>query len=122
MKIRIKGNSVRYRLTKSEVEKFAQSGYLEERTSFPSGVFTYALAAKIGLETLESDFSAHKLTLFFPDSERENWFQSNRVGYEHLQQLPNGEQLFILLEKDFVCIDRPDEDQSDQYPNPNLNC
>lgn len=28
----------------------------------------------------------------------------------------------LLIEKDFVCIDNTTEDQSDNYPNPSLNC
>lgn len=34
MKIRIKGNSLRYRLTRSEVAKFWENGILEEHTQF----------------------------------------------------------------------------------------
>jgi len=30
--------------------------------------------------------------------------------------------LKLLLEKDFVCLDDTDEDQSDQYDNPNAKC
>jgi hypothetical protein len=36
--------------------------------------------------------------------------------------LGNGQSLKLLLEKDFVCLDHTDEDQSDNYPNPNKTC
>ena len=42
MKIRIKGNSLRYRLTKTDVENFDRDGYLEESTNFGSQLFKYA--------------------------------------------------------------------------------
>jgi hypothetical protein len=32
--------------------------------------------------------------------------------------MENGKELFLLLEKDFVCLDETIEDQSDNYPNP----
>ena len=39
MKLRIKGNSLRLRLSKTEVEKLAVAKYLEERTLFGSKYF-----------------------------------------------------------------------------------
>ena len=33
-----------------------------------------------------------------------------------------GKDLFLLIEKDFVCLDHTFEDQSDNYPNPNKLC
>lgn len=122
MKIRIKGNTVRYRLTKSEVEIFSKKGYLEESTCFPSGAFTYAMEAKSGIDNLTADFFENKLTIYFPESEKENWYSSNRIGFEHQFPISKNQQLHLLIEKDFVCIDRPDEDQSDNYPNPSLSC
>jgi hypothetical protein len=32
------------------------------------------------------------------------------------------QELFLLIEKDFVCLDNTFEDQSDNYPNPNAVC
>lgn len=46
MKIRIKGNSIRYRLTKTEVETFCKTGSYKETTNFGNSVFTYQLKAK----------------------------------------------------------------------------
>ncbi|MES2589137.1 MAG: hypothetical protein V4622_09160 [Bacteroidota bacterium] len=122
MKIRIKGNSLRYRLTKSEVELFSKEGYLEEKTHFPSHVFTYALEAKKDISELQASYSNDKISLFFPDSEKEKWFQSDQIGYESSMNLENEMTLKILVEKDFVCLDHIDEDQSDNFPNPNLTC
>lgn len=119
MKIRIKGNYVRYRLTRSEVEEFSKEGYLEEETEFLSGKLVYALQARKGLKDLDIDMTGNRITLFFPDSEKESWYNSERVGYERLLTLPNGNKAGILLEKDFVCLDNVQEDQSDNYPNPN---
>ncbi len=122
MKIRIKGNSVRYRLTRSEVETFSRTGYLEESTAFPNGKLIYALKAAKGQDHLSADFTSSAITLFFPDSEKEVWFNSERVGYNDNMLLPDGSKLSLLIEKDFVCLDKVDEDQSDNYPNPNAVC
>jgi hypothetical protein len=122
MKIRIKGNSLRYRLTKSEVAAFSEKGYLEEKTLFPTQTLVYALQAKADIDTLAADFSENVITLFFPESEQVKWHESNQVGYQNTFILPNGESLFLLIEKDFVCLDNTDEDQSDNYENPNAVC
>ncbi len=122
MKIRIKGNSVRYRLTKSEVATFSEKGYLEEKTIFPTQTLIYALQAKTAIDNLAADFSENVITLFFPESEKVKWQESNQVGYQNNFVLPNGDTLFLLIEKDFVCLDNTDEDQSDNYDNPNSVC
>jgi len=44
MKLRIKGNSIRLRLLKSEVEKFAEDGRISDETSFGKNAFRYTLA------------------------------------------------------------------------------
>jgi len=122
MKIRIKGNSVRLRLTRSEVERFSKDGYLEERTEFPGAVFTYALKAKSGIQELDTDMKNNTITVYFPDEEKEQWYKSERVGYKASKTLENGKSIGILIEKDFACLDHVDEDQSDNYPNPNKTC
>lgn len=122
MKIRIKGNSVRYRLSKSEVTAFSEKGYLAEKTLFPTQTFVYALQAKSDIENLAADFSENTITLFFPENEKITWQESTQVGYQNKFILPNGETLFLLVEKDFVCLDNTDEDQSDNYENPNAVC
>ncbi len=118
MKIRIKGNSLRYRLTKTEVETFCRTGYFEDTTDFGNTTFTYALQAKKGIDTLEAQFQADTITLFLEKSKSKSWFESNQIGFSHTVKKIDGSKLSLLLEKDFVCMDETVEDQSDNYPNP----
>ncbi|MEL6916511.1 MAG: hypothetical protein AAFO99_02150 [Bacteroidota bacterium] len=118
MKIRIKGNSIRYRLTRPEVEHFCSTGHLEEKTQFNGHTFSYALTSRPQLKGLEAGFDGNTITLYFPDSERGDWARSERVGFENSMRLKNLEELSLLVEKDFVCLDGTVEDQSDNYPNP----
>lgn len=117
MKIRIKGNSVRIRLTRSEVDRFGKEGYIEERTSFGDTHLTYALQ-KMEQEQLTAIFEHSKVTMNMPVVWADEWLATERVGYESNMPLPDGESLYLLLEKDFVCLDNTTEDQSDNYPNP----
>ncbi len=112
MKIRIKGNSVRYRLTKTDVERFSQNGYVEETVDFGSQTLVYALE-KNHLNNLSALFEGNKITLFMPEKLAAGWAGNDKIGFEYQDN-----ELFLLIEKDFVCLDNVAEDQSDHYPNP----
>lgn len=118
MKIRIRGNSVRYRLTRTEVDTFCKNGVYSEQTQFDTHTFTYMLRAKEGATALQASFEAGTITLYLPAEECKVWADSPKVGYENTVQLKNGNELYLLVEKDFVCMDETVEDQSDNYPNP----
>jgi dephospho-CoA kinase len=118
MKIRIQRNSVRYRLTRSEVALLKENGYHSEQTAFNGKNFTYAVAAKENITDLQAAFQEDTITLFLPKKESVKWPDSEKVGYENKMVLNDGQILNLLLEKDFVCLDDRIEDQSDNYPNP----
>ncbi|NJB72817.1 hypothetical protein GGR42_003308 [Saonia flava] len=120
MKIRIKGNYVRFRLTKTEVEAFCENGYFEETTQFREKKLIYAIKAKDGLNGLDVEFINDAIILLVPSKERNTWATSDLVGYENTVSLGKGKDIKLLLEKDFVCLDEVEEDQSDNYPNPRV--
>jgi len=125
MKIRIKGNFVRYRLTQSEVKMLGETGCLSEETRFgpdASQTFVYALEAKEGIDGLRASFDGGKITLYLPAVAAKTWFDEDRVGFQSDVEVAPGVTLGLLLEKDFACLDNADEDQSDNYPNPNAMC
>jgi hypothetical protein len=117
MKIRIKGNSIRIRLTKSEVDIFGSKGFIEEHTEFGTTQLSYALKQN-NQPNMSAVFENNKVTVLMPTVWAEEWLATERVGYENNIPLPNGKELYVLVEKDFVCLDNTTEDQSDNYPNP----
>ncbi|MCD2421411.1 hypothetical protein LQ567_01460 [Niabella pedocola] len=116
MKIRIKGNSLRYRLTRSEVAKLWKKGNLEEQTVFAGNTLIYAIE-NTKEAALSADFSGSKIVLSMPQTMIEALYNTDQVGFEDVSG-----NLHLLVEKDFVCIDNTAEDQSDNYPNPSLTC
>jgi hypothetical protein len=112
MKIRIKGNSLRYRLTRSEVDRFAQDGYIEDITEFGATRLTYSLQ-KITGGILSACYENNNITLYMPKWMLDEWYTTERVGFEN-----SVDGLYLLIEKDFMCLDTVAEDQSDNYPNP----
>lgn len=125
MKIRIKGNSIRYRLTQTEVKTLAETGYLSEETCFgpeASQKFFYTLEAKTGIDGLRAAFDGGTISLFIPAEAARTWFEEDRVGFAGGEEVAPGITLHLLLEKDFACLDDSQEDQSDNFPNPNAVC
>lgn len=116
MKIRIKDNSVRIRLTQSEVNALYQDGNISSRTEFLEQAFVYAVE-RADVPEVSVEFVENKITLKIPANLLEQMYSTDVVGFEGLTG-----KVKLLLEKDFVCLDNTLEDQSDNYPNPNMKC
>lgn len=118
MKIRILGNSVRYWLTRTEVNTLCTKGYIKNQTTFKTNVFTYAVRMVTDSEKLNAQFRDNTITLNLPQALGVNWHKTDQVGFSETIDLTNNGNLSLLLEKDFACLDVREEDQSDNYPNP----
>ena len=121
MKLRIRGNSIRLRLTKSEIAQFAATGRVEERLEF--GIagpgLGYQLYATAGDETMRARFEDNCLYIAVPIRDAENWINSEQVSIESAQRIADDMSLRILVEKDFACLtERANEDETDAFPNP----
>jgi len=108
MKLRMRGDSIRLRLTRSEVALFEETGHLEEVVSFPSGELRYALERSTD-SPLAADFINGTLTVRVPASVAHLWAATEQVGTE-----AQCGQLNILIEKDFQCAHGPVDD--DAFP------
>ena len=117
MKLRIKGNSIRIRLAKTEVEKLCKEGLLQEQTNFANGLFIYSLQ-KNNDENIEAGFTNNQLAVTIPSRLIEGWETNNTIGFDNRLADGNFPALYILIEKDFKCIDNSIEDQSDNFENP----
>ncbi len=126
MKLRIKSNSIRLRLLRSEVDRFAATGQISEEIEFgPDGpsYLKYSLVTSPEAESISARFLGNEISVVVPSEVAERWTSSDEVGFEHEQPIGTGESLKILVEKDFECIDRADDpDRADAYPNPNVTC
>lgn len=123
MKLRIKGNSIRIRLLRSEVEIFAKVGRISDQASFGASALRYSVVMSKDAETIFATFSGSELAVSIPERSARDWTRSEQVGFETEQAIGDNETLTILIEKDFVCLDRPDDpDREQAYPNPNAVC
>ena len=105
-------------MSKTEVETFCRTGRLDEKTVFGSTTLLYCLQASVA-ENMDADFYDREITMYIPSKLLQDWATNTTVGFSHNKPLPDGDHLFLLLEKDFKCIDSSvPEDQSDNYDNP----
>ncbi|MCF2493804.1 MULTISPECIES: DUF7009 family protein [Dyadobacter] len=122
MKIRIQRNSVRYRLSRTDIQKLSTEGYLEEVTPFGDSLFIYGVKKSADVSELTADFRNGKILLHIPEQLTDGWADNNVVGYDGEMLFGNNGSLKLLIEKDFKCLDNVTEDQSDNYENPAKTC
>lgn len=120
MKLRIRDNSIRLRLTQSEVDAIGSVGEIRARVSFPGGeAFDYVLESSDATPAATARFSDGALTVCLPRSEVQSWATTEQVSIAGEEMLANGAPLKILVEKDFACLSpREGEDESDMFPHP----
>lgn len=113
MKLRLQGNSLRLRLTRSEVLRLDDHGTVEEAASFRSGgSLTYRIQSRTGTEPLHADFTGGAITVLIPAETVRAWAAGDEVGL----YAQDGD-LRIAIEKDFRCLTRAEE-EPDAYPHP----
>lgn len=119
MKLRLKDNTVRIRLSVTEVDALIMRGQISATTDFPG---QSRLTTEIVLEdviSVEASFQNSKITICIPSHMLTGWNVDNQVGYQWQISLGNDDFLDLFLEKDFRCLtERPGEDESTLYPNP----
>lgn len=121
MKLRIKGDSIRVRLTKTEVTQLCKQGSVTEQTHIGNHIFTYELITDAATEKLNASLSENRITVLVSKNFTADWNENSIVGIS--DSVKSGDfDLQLKLEKDFVCLDDTNEDQSDNYPNPNATC
>ncbi len=115
MKLRIRGDSLRIRLSQSEVATFAERGALEDSTSFgPSGKLTYAMAFG---DSIGATLTGARILVTIPAAAARAWATNEEVGLEAAQSTGEG-TLKILVEKDFACLTPRGEEDADAFPHP----
>lgn len=119
MKLRLKDNSIRIRLSVPEVDRLVKSHEISSQTRFP-GNHALQTLIKVGeLQHVEVNFLDGKLELRLPLTEIDGWHLTDQVGHQWEVDLGNHEKLLIVVEKDFQCLtERPGEDEAALYPNP----
>ncbi len=119
MKLRIQGNSLRLRLSQSEVAQFSKTGFVEDSIQFaPGASFAYALESLSSLSAPQALYSNGWLRIQVPGADATGWACSDRIAISGDQPIESGKRLSILIEKDFQCLHGSEAPDPDAYPNP----
>ena len=121
MKLRIKGNSLRLRLGRSEVARLAQGERLEETVQFTpddDATLIYGLEQASGIDKMQLRYKPMDVTVLVSDLLVARWAVNEQVGLYDSLNLGSGRTLDLLVEKDFACLDVSDEENVDTFPNP----
>ena len=115
MKLRLQGNSVRLRLTRSEVERLRETGTVEESVDFGGGeTLAYRLHSRRAAGPMQAGFGQGTLTVSISIDAAKAWATSEEVGV-----YAQSGALAISIEKDFRCLTKPrDGEELDAYPHP----
>lgn len=119
MKLRIKGPTLRLRLTQGEMRALQEAGEVEDEVPFAPGVsLVYRLKRDAFGREITASFRDGVVEVLIPEGKAREWCLTSLVTLAHEQSLPQG-SLRITLEKDFACLaPREGEDESDNFPHP----
>jgi hypothetical protein len=122
MKLRIKGNSLRLRVSRSEVTRLLKGERVEETIHFaPQAIakLTYALERESSVVAPTVRYIEGEVTVRIPADQAITWCLTDQVGIVERVSLGPLGSLDLVIEKDFACLDRSDEDNQDAFANPN---
>jgi hypothetical protein len=126
MKLRLRENSIRLRLLQTEVAQLRETGNVSERIIFgtnPAENLIYSLRISEDANEISAQMINNRIEIFLPLNLAENWADTNEVGLYAEQKIGDSATLKIVVEKDFVCVDRPaDADNRDAFPHPKMKC
>ena len=123
MKIRIRGQSLRFRLGQTEVQALANGEVVEETIVLVRGVqHTYAIRPA-AVESIGLTVDGTAVTVALPKQEIAGWAETDAVGLSAKLAIDGDTSLRVLIEKDFACIENESgESQEDAFPNPSATC
>jgi len=96
--------------------QLAKERRVEEKIRFGKEVIlTFALCIDESVEQVSANFTNNNLVISLPKAIAIQWMNSNEVGIEVNNPVSDEHSLHLLIEKDFPCLDRPEEDKSDTF-------
>ena len=122
MKLRTNKNSIRLRLSQSEVDEFKKYGFVHEKIAFsvPANQKLEYSLIQADHEAISVSYLNNHLRVYVPLSLASHWCDSNEVGFDCNIKIDEQNRLSVLVEKDFKCLQpKSGEDETDNFPNPN---
>jgi hypothetical protein len=113
MKLRLNSDTLRLRLTRSEIAQLGESGMVEEKTQFAPGQALWYSVECVEIARPEAALQGNFIRVKLPRTEVKQWIETDQTGIEATQG-----SLRVLVEKDFKCLHRDSQEDADAFPNP----
>jgi len=120
MKLRIRENTLRIRLTQSEIKNIEEGLEVSSYLLFPNnGKLSYRITSHNNpLTTL--NYFENTIQIMLGELDRETLCDPSAVGVQNMHST-KGDDLSLLIEKDFNCLHPRDGEDQDTFPHPNKN-
>lgn len=119
MKLRIKGDSLRLRISPSEMRTFLEKGRIEDTIHFGAAHdarLTYALEHG-SVNQISVRYEAAEAAVVIPTTQARAWADGDDVGI--YGSVPAGSaSLEVSIEKDWACLSGSEAENTDTFPNP----
>jgi hypothetical protein len=83
-----------------------------------SARFTFALQQEPSAKSPTVQCTGGRVSVLLPSDQAHVWGVTDQVGIAEAISLGTLGSLALLIEKDFACLDRSDEDNRDTFANP----
>jgi hypothetical protein len=113
VKLRFHADTLRLRLSQSDIARLASTGRVEEMVSFaPGRILSYAIESG-NWNSITATFDGERVAVQLPSMVAKTWIESDQESLEGA-----GGLLRVLVEKDFQCLHRDSPQDADSFPNP----
>jgi len=121
VKLRLKGNSIRLRVTRSELARLQAGERIQETIRFsadPNARLAYVLEISSHSQPVTVAFVAQQIVVSVSQDQLTSWSGEHQVGIYASLPVDETTVLEVSIEKDFACLDLSDEDNADTFANP----
>jgi hypothetical protein len=121
MKLRLKGNSLRLRVARSELASLQSGNRIQENALFPAdppASLGYVLEIGSYNQPVHVMFALQQIVVSLSQDQLASWSGEHQVGIYASLPVTEGTVLEVAIEKDFACLDLSDEDNADTFANP----
>lgn len=125
MKLRILDDSIRLRLSQSDVAALGSQGRVIAQTRFgiAGPALVYSLSVADDAQHPRARFEGDAIAVELPAEVARQWVETDLVGVSSEQDIGDGQSLTLLIEKDFKCaVPRDGEENYDGFENPASSC
>jgi hypothetical protein len=122
MKLRIHGDSIRFRFDRREVARLSAGEGVASAIRLGPGAaatLSYRVVPVLAGPPLAARMDGQQVTVEADLSAIRNWCEGPELSLQGAQECPDGGVLQILLEKDLQRLNpKPGDNTADVYPNP----